>query len=203
MPRARPRIHFRPGAALVLAVALAGVGFGTALAADGNDALSDAALLFGHFPETPTAPAAPAGVLDAANPQQAILQQPGEVLPTLPADARGRPDWMRAIRDGAIAPRADVGGTQRMQTLDLDILMKNTAQMPYVRFPHRAHTEWLACSNCHDALFVPRAGANPTSMARVLQGESCGTCHSSVAFAASFTCERCHSVPQSGQQRWW
>jgi c(7)-type cytochrome triheme protein len=50
---------------------------------------------------------------------------------------------------------------------------------------------------------VPKAGANPTNMTRIFQGESCGVCHATVAFTAMFTCERCHSVPQPGQKPWW
>ena len=141
---------------------------------------------------------------DPANPDHAKLQQPKDSFSALPADARGRPDWMRALREGVIQPRASVRGDgPAMPMLDLDILMKNTAQMPYVKFPHNAHTQWLACTNCHDGLFVPKAGANPTTMPKILAGESCGTCHAKVAFTAMFTCERCHSVPQPGQQQWW
>ena len=159
--------------------------------------------LFGSLPE-PATESAPAPVHDPENPDYSKLQQPRDAFAALPADARGRPDWVRALREGAIQPRASVRGEQEaMQSLDLDILMKNTAQMPYVKFPHGAHTQWLACTNCHDALFVPKAGANPTTMPKILAGESCGTCHSKVAFSAMFTCERCHSVPQPGQQRWW
>ena len=159
--------------------------------------------LFGALPEPPT-DAPPPPVHDPANPDYWKLQQPRDAFSALPADARGRPDWMRALREGLVQPRASVrGGQEAMQVLDLDILMKNTAQMPYVKFPHNAHTQWLACSNCHDGLFVPKAGANPTTMPKILAGESCGTCHAKVAFSAMFTCERCHSVPQPGQQRWW
>jgi c(7)-type cytochrome triheme protein len=159
--------------------------------------------LFGALPEAPTDDT-PVPVHDPANPDDAKLQQPKEAFSALPADARGRPDWVRALREGLIQPRASVRGDgDAMQVLDLDILMKNTAQMPYVKFPHGAHTQWLACTNCHDALFVPKAGANPTTMPKILAGESCGTCHAKVAFTAMFTCERCHSVPQPGQQQWW
>ncbi|GAB3777803.1 hypothetical protein GCM10028796_57370 [Ramlibacter monticola] len=159
--------------------------------------------LFGSLPEAPT-DAPPPPVLDPANPDHAKLQRPQESFAVLPADGRGKPDWVRALREGLIQPRASVRGEQEAMTLlDLDILMKNTAQMPYVKFPHAAHTPWLACTNCHDGLFVPKAGANPTTMPKILAGESCGVCHSKVAFSAMFTCERCHSVPQPGQQRWW
>jgi c(7)-type cytochrome triheme protein len=162
----------------------------------------DPAELFGGTPDNGD-DAPPPPVHDPANPDHAKLQQPQEAFSALPADARGKPDWVRSLREGLIQPRSSVRGGQEMQVLELDVLMKNTAQMPYVKFPHGAHTQWLACANCHDALFQPKAGANPTTMPKILAGESCGVCHTKVAFTAMFTCERCHSVPQPGQQRYW
>ena len=65
--------------------------------------------------------------------------------------------------------------------------------MPWVRFPHLAHTRWLDCSNCHPAIFLPQKGANKVNMDAIIGGEYCGRCHDKVAFAL-WTCERCHSV---------
>jgi c(7)-type cytochrome triheme protein len=192
-------------AAALLAGALAIMGAAVAQdAAAQAQAIESPQDLFGALPEPPTEAGPPPPVLDPANPDHARLQQPKEAFAGLPEDPRGRPDWARALREGLIQPRASVRGEQdAMTVLDLDIVMKNTAQMPYVKFPHRAHTQWLACTNCHDGLFVPRAGANPTTMPKILAGESCGVCHAKVAFTAMYTCERCHSEPQPGQQRWW
>jgi c(7)-type cytochrome triheme protein len=195
---------------LVMAAALVAGALAIAGAAVAQDAAAPAPSidspqdLFGGLPEPATEEGPPPPVLDPANPDHAKLQQPKEAYAGLPLDARGRPDWVRALRDGLIQPRASVrGGPEPMTVLDLDVLMKNTAQMGYVRFSHGVHTQWLACTNCHDALFVPKAGANPTTMPKILAGESCGVCHAKVAFTAMFTCERCHSEPQPGQQKWW
>lgn len=87
--------------------------------------------------------------------------------------------------------------------MDFDIIMKNTMQMPWVRFPHKPHTQWLACSNCHPKIFIPREHANPISMTKVLRGQYCGVCHDKVAFSL-FMCERCHSVPhEDSPPPWW
>lgn len=142
-------------------------------------------------------------LLDPANPDRARLQQPAEALGPLPLDMRGQVDWMKALRQGLIKPRSDLKGEQAMQLLELDIVMKNTAEMPHVKFPHEAHTQWLACSNCHDKLFLPKAGANPVTMARIFRGEYCGTCHGRVAFTPLFACERCHSLPHGDIKAWW
>jgi c(7)-type cytochrome triheme protein len=67
--------------------------------------------------------------------------------------------------------------------------------MPAVRFPHRPHTLWLDCANCHEHLFKSKAGANKLSMQKILEGEQCGLCHGAVAFPLT-ECNRCHSTPQ-------
>lgn len=140
---------------------------------------------------------------DKANPDLNKLQRAEEARATLPLDKRGAIDWMGALRSGAIQPRADLAGTKRNETLNLDIILKNTKEMPYVKFPHNSHTEWLACSNCHDKLFIPKAGANPITMEKIFRGEYCGTCHDRVAFITHYSCERCHSVPHGDIKAWW
>lgn len=90
-----------------------------------------------------------------------------------------------------------------MKVLDLDVIMKSTREMPWVKFPHKAHTEWLACENCHPSLFVRKSGANQVSMDDIMKGHACGQCHDRVAFSI-FACERCHSVVHPGSPKaWW
>jgi c(7)-type cytochrome triheme protein len=156
----------------------------------------------------PLTPLAEDGIHDPNNPAITKLQLPAESMSDFPKDRRGEVDWVQALRQGFINPRKSrdgdpYGGSEVMQTMDLDIVMKNTQQMPYVRFPHLAHTEWLACSNCHPAIFIPQEHANPISMEKVLKGEYCGRCHDKVSFSL-FNCERCHSVPHEGSgPAWW
>lgn len=146
---------------------------------------------------------APPAVHDPANPDLPRLQTPAEGLAGLPRDARGRVDWMEALRQGLIKPRADLDGKRPMLRLQLDIVMKNTAAMPHVLFPHEAHSQWLDCGNCHSAIFLPKAGANPVSMAKIFRGQYCGACHGRVAFTPLFDCERCHSLPHGDVKAWW
>ena len=152
-----------------------------------------------HGQEPPAAPP----VHDAANAAHEKLQKPAEAYAGLPLDKRGRVDWMKALRAGQLKPRADLEGKKPIDVLDLDVIMKNTAEMPHVKFPHESHTLWLACSNCHDKIFVPKAGANAINMTKIFQGEYCGVCHDRVAFTTMFACERCHSVLQPGAKAWW
>lgn len=140
-------------------------------------------------------------IYDESNPDFSRLQRIDDATRHMKRDAIGFPDWMAALRSGAIAPRAGMSASEKMNVLDLDITMKNTKEMPYVRFPHQAHTAWLDCSNCHPDPFIPKTGANPVSMSEIFRGRYCGMCHDRVAFITFFSCERCHSVPQDASLR--
>lgn len=134
---------------------------------------------------------------DPTNPDLRHLQRQSEAVATLPKDANGFPDWMAALKSGLIQPRSGLAPGATMGVLDLDIVMRNTKEMPYVRFPHNAHTQWLDCSNCHPQPFEPRTGAARIAMADIFRGKYCGMCHDRVAFVTFLACQRCHSVPQT------
>jgi c(7)-type cytochrome triheme protein len=136
------------------------------------------------------------GLHDKANPSVGALREPARFLSKLPGKAGeigNNVDWVAALRRGDIAPKDRLRPGADPERLDLDIIMPRTAAMPMVRFPHRAHTEWLDCSNCHDKPFIKKAGANRFNMADILSGEYCGRCHGAVAFPPT-DCLRCHSV---------
>lgn len=140
---------------------------------------------------------------DTGNNAIVVLQSPTTAMLDFPRDRRNEVDWVKTLEGGYIEPRADLSGKGKMITMDMDIVMKNTQNMPYVRFPHKAHTKWLACENCHPKIFEPKEHANPITMNKVLRGEFCGVCHDKVAFSL-FVCERCHSVPHKGSgPAWW
>lgn len=139
------------------------------------------------------------GIHDPANPAVHMLQLPSEALIGFPRDSAGITDWVQAIKQGMIAPRADIDGNSQKQTLDLDIIFTDTGAMPHVRFPHLSHTLWLDCSNCHPAVFVQKKGANNIAMNDIYQGKYCGLCHGKVAFPPTLNCARCHSVSTAGK----
>lgn len=139
-------------------------------------------------------------VHDPSGPAITQLQEPGEGLSLLPAhDSGNLVLWAKALDRGAISPRrAKTQSGTKVQVLDMDVLMDLRGSMPIVRFPHRIHTEWLACDNCHEQLFKSKIGANKISMFQILQGEQCGLCHGAVAFPLT-QCQFCHSVKQAGE----
>jgi c(7)-type cytochrome triheme protein len=134
------------------------------------------------------------GLHDPQNDMLQYLQQPAEALSVLP---RGGPegnqvDWAAALRTGAIEPRTNILPGTKIRVIDLDIVFTETAGQPYVVFPHRPHTEWLDCANCHPAIFIAKRGANDFGMLDVLNGNYCGQCHGAVSFPLT-ACKRCHS----------
>ena len=144
------------------------------------------------------------GLHDLNNDALSALQEPEESMHDFPIDRRGAINWAKAIDDGTIDPRQSVNGEENMIIMDMDILFKDTGNMPWVRFPHLVHTRWLDCSNCHPAFFIPQKGGNPEiGMDAIIAGRYCGQCHDKVAFPL-WTCERCHSVPHEGSpEKWW
>jgi c(7)-type cytochrome triheme protein len=134
---------------------------------------------------------------DPQSPAVGVLQEPAEALGALGAQA---PDavgnqvrWVQALDRGLIQPRTNILPETKVNLRTTEVLLQNTAQMPMVKFPHRQHTAWLDCSNCHDSLFEQKAGATKIGMLRVLSGEKCGLCHGAVAFPLT-ECNRCHTV---------
>ena len=142
-------------------------------------------------------------IYDRNGPAYALLQSARQALGRFPADNLGNIDWVEALELGLIAPRATVSGNGHMRSRTDEIVMRNTRDMPWVAFPHRQHTEWLACSNCHPRPFKEKSAANVITMDNIMRGEQCGVCHDRVAFSI-FACERCHSVTHPGSPKpWW
>ena len=145
-------------------------------------------------------PIAKDGVHDPDSPAVGVLQEPAEALALLPPDTAGNGvNWVRALDEGHIRPRTNILPETQVNLRLTDVLLKNTGEMPMVRFPHRQHTAWLDCSNCHDKLFEQRAGATRINMLLNLQGEKCGQCHGAVSFPLT-ECLRCHSVARGSPE---
>lgn len=134
------------------------------------------------------------GVHDPRSPALRQLQEPREALSALPPDIVGNQvRWVEALDSGSINPRTSLRPETQVRVLESEIIMSRNGSLKAVRFPHRDHTLWLDCSNCHEKLFVSKAGANKVTMFGILQGEFCGRCHGAVAFPLT-ECGRCHNV---------
>lgn len=136
------------------------------------------------------------GIHDRRSPAIDLLQEPREALAPLPADTAGNQvRWVEALEQGAINPRTNIHPETKVRLLETDVYLNVSGSVPIVRFPHRAHTLWLDCSNCHEALFRSKAGATDISKLAILRGEQCGLCHGAVAFPLT-ECKRCHNTPR-------
>lgn len=141
------------------------------------------------------------GLHDPRSPAIREKQEPGDALSVI---AEKAPDpsvgnkvrWVRALELGVINPRTNLTPDTKIRVLDQDIYLNIGGSQAVVRFPHKQHTLWLDCSNCHDNIFQSIAGASDISMMRILEGEQCGICHGAVAFPLT-ECLRCHSLPQA------
>ena len=134
------------------------------------------------------------GIHDPANDGTHALQAPLTAFGPFPKSNDGnRVDWVKTLNENLITPRADRNDpAAQPMVMDLNIVREVKGSMPDVVYPHKQHTQWLDCSNCHPAIFIPQKGANQISMAAILLGQKCGVCHGKVAFPVS-ECRRCHS----------
>jgi len=138
---------------------------------------------------------------DPDNPALTLLQEPQEALGVLqPGGGGDLVDWVAALQTGQINPRANLQGDLQQEVLELDIQMTETFPLPYVKFPHKAHTQWMSCAMCHEDIFVSEIGANQINMGDVLEGRYCGVCHGAVSFPLT-ECNRCHSVKPENVRR--
>ena len=122
-----------------------------------------------------------------------------ELFSLLPRDASGNVDWVQALENKLIEPKPGLDAKAEEQpVLDMDIeLVPKDAPEFKVTYPHKVHTELLACTNCHTDIFQMEKGADPITMDKIFAGEYCGRCHGTVAFDPATNCIRCHKgMPQ-------
>lgn len=109
----------------------------------------------------------------------------------LPKDDLDEVDWMEALRQGIIKPRAEIErpGNPQAAVFKWDFFFPGPDPSLDAYFPHSSHTQWLTCKSCHPAIF--RTREIEITMDQVFEGEFCGICHGVVAFALD-NCNRCH-----------
>ena len=74
-----------------------------------------------------------------------------------------------------------------------DITLKNKGGD--VMFSHDAHVEGmgLACTDCHNKLYLSKGQHKAVAMKQMQKGKSCGACHNGKkAFSVKGDCAKCH-----------
>jgi c(7)-type cytochrome triheme protein len=116
------------------------------------------------------------------------------MLELLPKDAAGGTDWVRALNEKLIQPKAGLDPKAEDETvldLDVELIPKEAPEFKSV-YSHKVHTQILACANCHTGIFQMEKGADAITMEKIFAGEFCGRCHGKVAFDIATGCPRCH-----------
>jgi len=112
----------------------------------------------------------------------------------LPRDELGEANWVRALDAKLISPQPGLApDAEDWEPLDLDLEFVPAGMADFkVVFPHKPHTQWLGCANCHAGLFEMENGKAQMSMEKLNEGAYCGVCHGKVAAPTLGECKRCH-----------
>ncbi|MBI5102061.1 MAG: hypothetical protein HZB33_09545 [Nitrospirae bacterium] len=108
-------------------------------------------------------------------------------------------NWSLAVKKGLIEPLhflslkpAEEIGFKENMTLEAE-----WSGIPNAVFPHKSHTQWLDCNNCHPDIFnIKKKTTKHFEMVRILKGEFCGVCHLTVALPMQ-NCRACHPTMKS------
>ena len=104
-----------------------------------------------------------------------------------------RIDWVEAMKRQLVIPNTYL--RTRPEEINYDKKLTLDAEwnnIPPAVFPHRPHTAWLDCNNCHPEIFtIKKKATKHFRMTNILRGEFCGVCHLTVAFPMN-DCRRCH-----------
>jgi c(7)-type cytochrome triheme protein len=113
-------------------------------------------------------------------------------------------DWEKAEDENLIRPADYLEGVSiRRQALRAQKDFALTAKlegMPDIIFSHAKHTVWNGCELCHPDIYAVQRGGRANSMVAIFEGQSCGVCHTTVAFPL-IDCQRCHSTPVQAPAR--
>lgn len=102
-------------------------------------------------------------------------------------------DWVTAMNQGLVVPKTYLlDDTEPIRYEKTLVLEAEWAMIPSAVFPHKAHIQWLDCSNCHPDIFnIKKKTTKHFSMMYILDDKFCGVCHGKVAFPID-DCTRCH-----------
>lgn len=116
---------------------------------------------------------------------------------SLEKDKYGMVNWVKAVKNGKIAPVADIGDEKIEDIIDegMRIFQVKSESVNNVLFSHDIHTYWLGCNTCHDGLFPKDMRSVEMKMADFIKGKWCGKCHRKVSFSLG-DCKRCHFIPK-------
>ncbi len=114
----------------------------------------------------------------------------------LARNAAGDVDWARALSEKSVAPKAGIAPDAKDEEpndMDLEYVPKDQPEYKVI-FPHKPHTQWLGCPNCHGGIFEMEKGKATMTMDKINGGAYCGVCHGKVASPDLSNCPACHKT---------
>jgi c(7)-type cytochrome triheme protein len=113
----------------------------------------------------------------------------------LPRDSKGTVGWMQALDEKLITLKPGIDpATEPASTLDSEITFVPEGNPgKSAVFRHATHTQWLACKNCHPALFKKRSENLQFTHDDMDAGKYCGACHKKVVVLTG-GCKGCHAA---------
>ena len=104
--------------------------------------------------------------------------------------------WVAALNDKVITPKPGIAADakdEEVNDMELEYAPEGQPEAKVV-FPHKAHTQWLACPNCHTDVFEMEKGKAKMTMDNLNGGQYCGVCHGKVASPDLTNCPACHKA---------
>ena len=73
--------------------------------------------------------------------------------------------------------------------------MKKAGVGPVI-YPHKLHSMWYECNECHPKVFAEKIGGNDINMHTIISERHCGSagCHNSAYAFPLYLCENCHEI---------
>jgi c(7)-type cytochrome triheme protein len=111
----------------------------------------------------------------------------------LPRDGKGVVDWMRALSENTITPKPGIdAATPEASTTDEEVeFIPREKPSKNATFRHATHTQWMACKNCHPAIFKKKSDNLQFTHDDMDAGKYCGACHGKVVVVQG-GCNGCH-----------
>ena len=87
-------------------------------------------------------------------------------------------------------------------TMDSKIESMKKAGVGSVTYPHKLHSIWYECDECHPKVFAKKIGASDINMNKIISEQYCGSsgCHNSAYAFPLYLCENCHFIPENAEK---
>ena len=88
-------------------------------------------------------------------------------------------------------------------TMDGKVESMKKAGVGPVTYPHKLHSMWYECGECHPKVFSEKTGDNDVNMNKIISEQYCGSsgCHNSAYAFPLYLCENCHEILEGTEKK--